>query len=485
MRLQGRLRHRRAERREEDRADEDPAQSVAHERQPGGGDAGDEEEQRRISVDEVSVADEATAAVPIERNQGEEEERHAGDRGHERPAPALAATEGGEEQHAEQAEGRVEEEPGVASDEEVEEVRGEARVDLRQAEDPRPGVARSPFLGRLRLVGLGGLDRQLRHLVVALDLDPLALHPEVGRRLAGERDGDAADHRGRDEEPRDPGGHAAPAPLAESDPERGQPEQAEDRLVVGARHDGGTRERGAARLVPDAGEQPAAGREWQRRLGLREREVETDRHRSHAEHLGVQPEDVGEGVRKKEEAGREEERRGVAVELPEVEGAQPDRQHQERHVRGNHAVRAEERHRRRRQEGDQVGLPEVGGLPAVVGHEDEIVRLDVGELVRQAPDVLDLAAQIVVLGERERHQVVGRLVRLQVHRQPRLLQGEREENEEEREPGEGPSDGRGHRPESIRIPASDRPVVSARAAREIASSAMSGRIPETGRGEGT
>ena len=60
-----------------------------------------------------------------------------------------------------------------------------------------------------------------------------------------------------------------------------------------------------------------------------------------------------------------------------------------------------------------------------------------------------LAEQVEVVDQRERHQVVGRLVRLQVLRQPRLLERQREEDEEEGEGGEDESNRAGHARESI------------------------------------
>ncbi len=86
VRLQGGLRHRRAERREEDRPDEDAAERAADHSQPGGGDARHQEEKRRQGIDEIAVADEAAAAVPVEGDEGQKEQRDSGESADQPPA---------------------------------------------------------------------------------------------------------------------------------------------------------------------------------------------------------------------------------------------------------------------------------------------------------------------------------------------------------------------------------------------------------------
>ena len=175
-----------------------------------------------------------------------------------------------------------------------------------------------------------------------------------------------ADERDRDRADGDAGGGCAGQPFRraaeplgpEGEPERRQPEQGEHRFVVGRRDDRGARPGGPRGGVPEPGAQalPARARRPERRR--RHGEIEAGGHRGDAENLGVEPEDVGEGVREQEEAGGVEEREPLRVPLPEVEGAEPDREEEERHVRADEAVGAEERDGRRGEERHEVRLAE-------------------------------------------------------------------------------------------------------------------------------
>ena len=86
-------------------------------------------------------------------------------------AGALACEE--EEEERENGERRVEEEAGVPADEEVEEIRRQAMVDLGETEDPGPRVARPDLLLDLLGIRLRARDRQLGH-------DREVEHPDAG-----------------------------------------------------------------------------------------------------------------------------------------------------------------------------------------------------------------------------------------------------------------------------------------------------------------
>ncbi len=287
----------------------------------------------------------------------------------------------------------------MAADEEVGEIRWQAVIDLGQAEDPGPGVARAARLRNDLPVSRGSGDRQLRHLLEVADPDAGTLGSEVGRRVTGEGDRDAADEETGGESPGEPLHDPAEALGPESEIERRCSEERQDRLVVGPGDDRGPRPGGPAGGVPEGAQEatPAARRHGSR--GGSESEIEAARDRGHAEHFGVDPEGVGESVREQEEAGRKEQRQTVRIEAPQIEGAEPDREHQQRHVHGEKAVGAEQGDRRRREERHQVRFAEEDRFPVVVGHQDEVLRLDVRKFVRQALDVLRLATQIEVVNQ--------------------------------------------------------------------------------------
>ena len=299
---------------------------------------------------------------------------------------------------------------------------------------------------RSRLLSLGGARLgHRRHdcsgqLARAAQRHALARRgAEVRRRVAGERGREAGEHGERERAAGSPG-ERRPQPFeraarAQERRDHHRQREREQHRLVGRRD----REQCARQHEPRdswaahgarrvAGEPRRVGR---LALGDRQAEEQSCPDAERVEHLGLEPEHVGEKRAREEEARREQRREPWFVGAGQVAGAEQYERAEQQRVERDHAVRAERGDPRRREEriGERLAIDR--GAPSVVAQQDDVARRPEVEVVEQALAVFRGKAQVTVVDQALRHQVVRRLVGLERRRQPWLAERERQQHQEQ------------------------------------------------------
>ena len=169
--------------------------------------------------------------MPVERNEGEEEVGDDDQRRQDHPTLRAAPAVGQEQCQGDERERLVEEQPGMAADEEIAGVLDQlARRGVGDLEDPPPAGGLPAQLLRFRVVRQRlGLHRQP---VRRVDVVALAIDAEVGGRVAGEGHRQPGED-GERQRAQPPASRRAPSTsVAQQAKAHRQPERQHHRLVV-------------------------------------------------------------------------------------------------------------------------------------------------------------------------------------------------------------------------------------------------------------